>query len=413
MKRAIVLALAALTALSVTGCSSYRGINSLSLPGDVGTGAGSYQVKVQLPNAANMVPNTPVMINDIDVGTVTNVALEGWTPTLTLSLLPSVHLPANAVASLGQTSILGSKHIELSAPKDAAAQGTLAPGALITEDRSHAYPQTEDLLASVSLLLNGGGLQNFQVLTSELNRAFGGREQDTRALLTQLNNFTGGLDKQKDDIVSALQSADRLSGTLAPRMGEINDALQYLPEGLDTLRDEEGNLRHALNRLADASGSIAPFSDHGSHQLRNVFHDLEPVLRHVGDTQRGTMMQALKLLPFVIFPLDNIPYSFRGDYVNIILTLDLTNEALDKAFLTGTPAAGLLMQGTKALKGKMPSLPGLQATDPLKLPLRGPGDKKDGKNPVAGLLGSSAPKDSSDDRDEHKMLPKALPGFGG
>jgi phospholipid/cholesterol/gamma-HCH transport system substrate-binding protein len=273
----------------------------------------------------------------------------------------------------------------------------------------------------VSLLLNGGGLQNFQVLTSELNHAFTGREQDTRALFTQLNNFTGGLDKQKGDIVSALQSMDRLSGTLAPRMGEINDSLQYLPEGLDTLRDEEGNLRHALNRLADASGSIAPFSDHGSHQLRNVFDDLEPVLRHVGDTQRGTMMQALKLLPFAIFPLDSIPYTFRGDYVNIIATVDLTNEAMDKAFLTGTPAAGLLYQGNKLLKGKLPTLPGiagLKATDPLRLPTDNPTgnptDRDTDKGPIGGLLGSSRSNAPSSDGDhEHQVLPKALPGFGG
>ncbi|GAA5162832.1 MCE family protein [Pseudonocardia eucalypti] len=370
MKRGIrvvsAVVTAAVTALALTGCSSYRGINSLSLPGTVGTGSDSYQVTMKLDNAVNMVPNTPVLINDINVGTITDVKLDGWTPVLTLSLRNDVKLPANTVAKLGQTSLLGSKHIALSAPADQPPQGVLQAGAQLPQDRASRFPETEEVLSGVSLLLNGGGLQHFQTITTELNRALGGRENDARNFLTQLNNFTAGLDTQKGDIVLATKGLDRLSTTLAPRIDEIENSLNDIPRGLAVIDDQEPALIDTLGSLTRAGELYEPVLHEAVPDLRGVFNEVEPVLRGIADTKPGALMKDLKLLPFVIFPLDSIPYEFRGDFVHIILTLDLTHEALDKAFLTGTPAGGALAAVAKAQRGQ---LPGLSKTDPLRVPL--------------------------------------------
>ena len=152
MKRSLLAVVVATATLGLTGCTPYTGINSLPLPGTEGTGPNSYEIKVQLHDADDLVANTPVFVNDINVGTTTLVALDGWTPTLTLSLKNNVKLPANATAALAQTSLLGSKHIDLITPPNP--QGTLQPGATIKEDMVHQFPETEDLLAGVSVLLN-------------------------------------------------------------------------------------------------------------------------------------------------------------------------------------------------------------------------------------------------------------------
>ncbi len=341
-------------------------------------------------------PNTPVLINDINVGTVTNVGLDNWTPVLTLSLRKDVKLPANAIAKLGQTSLLGSKHVELSGPTDGTApQGVLRAGAVIPQDRTQHYPETEDVLSGVSLLLNGGGLQHFQTITSELNRALGGRENDAREFLTQLNDFTTGLDKQKDDITGALKGLDRLGGTLAPRMDEISTALQTLPDGLRTLDEQEPALLKAAKSIGDSNEVFSRFTGHGGNELKGIFDELEPVLRHIGDTRKDSVIKSLKLLPFVIFPLDTIPYAFRGDYVHIIATVDLTNEALDRAFLTGTPLGGSTAALSALQGGK---LPGLQAANPLQLPTAG--------TPGGAPKAPSVPSGGG-------LLDKPLKGIGG
>ena len=51
------------------------------------------------------------------------------------------------------------------------------------------YPTTEQTLASVSILLNGGGLGQLQEITQAFATAFAGRENDMRSLLTQLDKF--------------------------------------------------------------------------------------------------------------------------------------------------------------------------------------------------------------------------------
>jgi phospholipid/cholesterol/gamma-HCH transport system substrate-binding protein len=256
-----------------------------------------------------------------------------------------VKVPANVTAQLGQTSLLGSKHVQLTAPSDTSPVGTLAPGATIQEARTHLYPATEDLLAGVSTLLNGGGLQHFETITGELNTALGGdRAVQARQLLGQLDTFTGGLDKQKDDIVTAMKGFDRLGSSLAPRMQQLDVALQQLPGGLKSLDDNEPALVDATQRLGRATASLAPFSDGGSKELRGILRELQPTLRSVGDAQSGSIPRVLRHLPFVIFPLDIIPYAVRGDYVNIRAIVNLTLDSLDKNLFTGTPASGLLYQ---------------------------------------------------------------------
>src|SRR5438067_2310596 len=133
MKRSLLAVAVTAATLGLTGCTPYTGINSLPRPGTVGTGLGSNKIKVQLHNADDLVANTPVFVNDINVGTTTMVGLDGWTPTLTVSLRNDVKLPANATAALAQTSLLGSKHLDLLPPTSEPPEGTLEDGMTIKE----------------------------------------------------------------------------------------------------------------------------------------------------------------------------------------------------------------------------------------------------------------------------------------
>jgi phospholipid/cholesterol/gamma-HCH transport system substrate-binding protein len=358
MKRALLAVAATAATLGLTGCTPYTGINSLPLPGTEGTGSDSYQIKVQLHDADDLVANTPVFVNDINVGTTTLVALDGWTPTLTLSLKNSVKLPANATAALAQTSLLGSKHIDLITPPNP--QGTLQPGAVITEDKIHQFPETEDLLAGVSVLLNGGGLQHFQTITTELNRALGGtRANDTREFLTQFDNFTAGLDKQSADITYALKSFDHLGQTFGPRMADIDKGIQQLPAGLDTLDDLEPQLLKTTQALTSAAQSFRPFfndsydpqPETGTDQLTKLLKDLKDPLRAVGDAQPGSIPRFFRQAPFLIFPLDGIQYLVRGDYARLQAPVNITLDSIDKNVFGGTPLSGSLSSVAEAARG--------------------------------------------------------------
>lgn len=143
--------------LVVSGCADWQGLNSLPLPGVQGRGPGSFTIQAQMPDVDNIEPNSRVRVADVTVGNVTKIERQGWHALVTMELNENVQLPANATAKLGQTSLLGSLHIELAPPTEEAPQGRLHEGSLIPLKSSGNYPSTEQTLAAVALLLNGVG----------------------------------------------------------------------------------------------------------------------------------------------------------------------------------------------------------------------------------------------------------------
>ena len=152
-----VLAIGCCVALTVSGCA-FHGLNSLPLPGAVGRGPGADIYHVELANVITMESNSPVMIDDVVVGSVGPMKVKDWHADVEISVKHDLVIPANVVASIGQTSLLGSMHLELNPPLGQRGVGRLRPGATIPLSRSSTYPSTEQTLSSLSLVINGGGL---------------------------------------------------------------------------------------------------------------------------------------------------------------------------------------------------------------------------------------------------------------
>ena len=104
-------------AVLLAGCS-FGGLNSMDMPGTAGHGSGSYTITVELPDVATLPQNSPVMVDDVTVGSVSGIdAVQRPDGTfyaaVKLSLDCDVNLPENATATVAQTSLLGSQHVEL------------------------------------------------------------------------------------------------------------------------------------------------------------------------------------------------------------------------------------------------------------------------------------------------------------
>ena len=152
-------------------------------------------------------------------------------------------------AKLGQTSLLGSQHIELAPPTDTPPEGKLHDGSLIPLSRGEAYPTTEQTLAALSMVLNGGGIGQLQDITEAFSTAFRGREKDLRSLIEQLDRFTAYLDDQSGDIIAASESLNRLVGQLAEQQPVVDRALETIPDALAELNKQRDNLVDAADQL--------------------------------------------------------------------------------------------------------------------------------------------------------------------
>jgi len=329
-----------LAAMLATGCG-WRGLNSFALPGTQGTGPGSFTVQAQLPDVDRLQPNSRVRVNDVTVGSVSRIERQDWHALVTMKLNGDVVLPANATASLGQTSLLGSLHIEL-APTDPP-EGRLHQGSLIPLSAGKAYPSTEQTLAAASVLLNNGGLGQVQDITRALSTAFAGREGDLRSLLSQLDTFIGRVNEQTDDIIRATDSLNRLVDQFAAQKPVIDKGLDTIPAALAVLNKERDNLIDAVTELGKFSALAADSVNQTKTSLVQELRDLGPVLESLGNA--GTSItRSLNLITTFPFAKDSLTKWFRGDYANVSLVVDLTLSRIDSALFTGTRWEGNLTE---------------------------------------------------------------------
>ena len=124
----LAVAALALPLAALTGC---QGAYDLPLPGGAAMGGNGYQVTAQFADVMDLVPQSAVKVDDVTVGKVERITVDGWTARVTVRVKDSVTLPANATAELRQTSLLGEKYVELAPPTDVAPQGRLTDGAVI------------------------------------------------------------------------------------------------------------------------------------------------------------------------------------------------------------------------------------------------------------------------------------------
>src|SRR5262245_17188869 len=147
-----------MVALVLSSCGSWKGIANVPLPGGPGTGSDKMTIYVQMPDTLALNVNSRVRVADVYVGRVRSIELKNWIATLTLDLQPGIKLPVNTLAKIGQTSLLGSQHVQLDAPPEPSSQ-LLRNGDTIPLKNSSAFPTTERVLASIATILRGGGVQ--------------------------------------------------------------------------------------------------------------------------------------------------------------------------------------------------------------------------------------------------------------
>jgi phospholipid/cholesterol/gamma-HCH transport system substrate-binding protein len=288
--------------LLLGGCG-FRGAYSFSLPGGADTGEDPLTLEVEFLDVLDLVPQSGVRVADVPVGRVERIELdeEDWTAVVTVTVNRDIDLPANAVAAIQQSSLLGEKYVELAPPGNEAPRGRLEDDARITLDRTNRNVEVEELLGALSLVLNGGGLTQLQTINRELGDALEGRTAEIKNTLTQLDTFIGGLDTQKEEINRALDRANELSATLAERTGTIERALDTIGPGLDVIdeqRDLLVSMLEGLSRLGDVGTRIINESSADTVEDLKL---LQPILTQLA-AAGPNLARSLELLLTYPFP---------------------------------------------------------------------------------------------------------------
>ena len=324
--------LAGLVALVMTGLVALSGCGSVydvPLPGGAKVGDNPITVHVEFRDVLDLVPQSTVKVDDVTVGRVTSVKLEGYHADVTILLPRDTELPDNARAEIRQTSLLGEKFVSLSPPVGEPASGKLGDGDLIPLARSGRNPEVEEVLGALSLLLNGGGVGQLKIIAEELNDAFGGREDEARSVLTQLHVFMGQLDDNKAGIVRSIESLNRLAVELKDQDGAIKSALDNLPAALKSIDSQRADLVKMLKALDRLSGVGVRVIKASKTSTINSLRSLAPVLEKLADagSDLPNSLQVFLTYPFVDAGIGRDPQVARnlhmGDYTNLNARLDI------------------------------------------------------------------------------------------
>lgn len=359
----------ALSATMLAGCG-FEGAASIPLPGGEGTGDDAYKLVVEFADVLDLVPQSAVKVDEVTVGSVEEIDLDGFTARVRISLNPEVELPANVNASLRQTSLLGEKFVSLDRPPASESSGRLRGGETIGLDQTSRSAEIEEVLGAFSLLLNGGSLEQLQVINTEVTNVFEGRETDIKDLLGQLDVFVGGLDDQKAQIVRALDSLDRLNLRLVGERDTLAVALDDIPDGLAVLTRQREQITELLTSLDELGDVAVRVIDGSKDNTVASLAALRPILTELNAAGQD-LPNAFELLTNYPFPR-SIEQGIKGDYANLFVTLDLDIGKILAA--EGIPAPIIdVVEDVEEVVPELPELPEVpELPGPLDLPLQEP-----------------------------------------
>jgi phospholipid/cholesterol/gamma-HCH transport system substrate-binding protein len=343
--------------LALAGCGI--DVYKLPLPGGTDVGDHPMTVHIMFRDVLDLVPESSVKVNDVNVGKVTDVSLDGFTADVTVQLRRGTRLPDNAVATIRQTSLLGEKFVDLSAPETGASAEPLQSGDVIPLERSGRNPEVEEVLGALSLLLNGGGVAQLRTIARELNVALEGREGTTRSVLDQIRTLMTQLDDHKAEIVDAIDKLNALAVSVNQQRDTIDAALDELPSALRSIDKQRDDLVRMLKALAKLSGVGVRVISASKEATIESLHELTPVLSQIA-ASGDDFVNAFNVFltyPFVDEVVGRDPQVARnlhmGDYTNLSVQLDLNIEA---NLPTGLPTS--LPTGLPTLPTNLPtSLP--------------------------------------------------------
>lgn len=349
--RRLAPALLVTASLGLGGC----GFNALDLPlpGGADVGDNPKTVTIEFRDVLDLVPQSAVRVDDLAVGRVKDITLDGWTAKVTVVINGDVDLPDNAEATIRQSSLLGEKFVSLAAPPTGAT-GELDNGDTIPLERAGRNPEVEEVLGAASLLLNGGGLEKTNTIVKELNNALSGNEPEIKQLLQTTTTFLEQLDTNKDSILASLEKVNNLAITANGQRAAIEGALDNLPEALRTLNEQRDDLVRLTTSLQGLGNTATGVIQQTRADTVANLKALEPVLRNLAAAGSDLVKN---FSTFATFPFsDNLvggslaaaqapcptseqinadaslvkksPSACQGDFTNLYVNIDLNAETI-------------------------------------------------------------------------------------
>ncbi|ORA63157.1 mammalian cell entry protein [Mycobacteroides franklinii] len=183
-------------------------VNSLPQPGR--GSSESYEIVLEFANVLNLPDRAKVVMDGTAVGTVTRIDLRNDHVDVTSQIDSSVSVPANARATLQQSTVLGDTYLSMERPS-AAGVAAVGAGGRIPLAQTTSPPQLEDTLANLANFAGSGAVQRAQNTIIGINNVTPRKREDLRAMVSQVTTDLSDLSNGINTVDTWL---DGVSGTV-------------------------------------------------------------------------------------------------------------------------------------------------------------------------------------------------------
>lgn len=293
--------------------------SACSLPGNV---TGSREITATFDDVGDLVVGHSVQVADVRIGSVADIELtDDYQALVTMSVKDGVFIPADSIARLRTTSLLGEKFIELlpQDPDDPLAGSDVADGDHI--EQTTEAPELEFVADRAVQLLGHVVTEDLVTLNETGAEGFGGRGPELRSLVENLSTVSGTLADQTDELVRIIDALDGATSTLADNSGEIDQLLVTLSETTTVLadnRDEAIDAVEQLTRLAQVQNDniFGPYIE----QVNTQIVQLDAILDEVA----GDQDQLATLLYWLAQYTVKLPLAVPGDFAQVAALFEVT-----------------------------------------------------------------------------------------
>ncbi|QLY32398.1 MCE family protein [Nocardia huaxiensis] len=270
---AALVTAAALT--GATGCAVT--VDSVPMP-KPGIGRPGYTIHAAFTDALNLPDRAHVKIGGTDIGVVTDIKTTNFIADVQMLIREDIKLPRGTTVELRQGTPLGDMFVAMTLPTAAEAGAELRDGDTIGTDMTAAGASVEQLMMSISMLINGGGINQAAKITSQMDSMFSGRAPQLQHLITEMTGVIAALNQRTGDIDSVLTGLDVLTGELARRKAELGAAADTFPGLIGLFAENNQQIVDLLAKVSTTMSALGDFSDTTGAEFVSLFGSIQQLM---------------------------------------------------------------------------------------------------------------------------------------
>ncbi|MGL6236967.1 MAG: MlaD family protein [Segniliparus sp.] len=285
----VLLALVGALAMGLASACSLDP-TEIPLPG-TRIGDASYPINIEFASVLSLNAKARVDSDGVQIGTLDHVKLVGNTAVAVVDIFSNVKLPQNTHAEIRQSTILGDLYIALT-PPNAPSPTLLRTGDTIPLANTAPPDSIEDLLRSVSSLVNGTSLTGLSDAFASFHKVFGENPEEIAELQKQLADMLHDVADNQAVLDRLLASADAYASTAAADMPAILDMQANLRSGSRVFSKIIVNVARTYIELGNFFGTLNPLVDRNVAGLDQALIFMTPLVAAIStsDTNLSVLL---------------------------------------------------------------------------------------------------------------------------